>query len=90
MKTNQNSGFIYWSGSSFATPMVAGLAALVIERGGGGLSPGDVRRIIECAATKVGDTDLGAGIINVTRTLDQFEECAAKLGIALQPPAKSI
>jgi hypothetical protein len=89
MKTDKNSGFIFWSGSSFATPMVAGLAALVIERGGGRLSPGDVRRIIECAATKVDDADLGAGIINVARTLAQFEECVAKLGIELQPPAKT-
>ncbi|MCB9420730.1 MAG: S8/S53 family peptidase [Ardenticatenaceae bacterium] len=89
MKTGKNSGFIYWSGSSFATPMVAGLAALVMERGGGRLLPGDVRRIIECAATKVGDADLGAGIINVARTLAQFEECAAKLGIELSPPAKA-
>jgi subtilisin family serine protease len=90
MKTNKNTGFIYWSGSSFAAPMVAGLAALVMERGGGGLLPGDVRRIIECAATKVGDPDLGAGIINVARTLEQFEECAAKLGIELPPSDKSI
>lgn len=89
MKTQENSGFIYWSGSSFAAPMAAGLAALVMERGGGHLPPNDVRRIIECAATKVDDADLGAGIINVARTLTQFEECAAKLGIELSPPAKA-
>jgi subtilisin family serine protease len=90
MKTSKNKGFIYWSGSSFAAPMVAGLAALVIERGGGQLSPRNVRRIIECAATRVDDPNLGAGIINVAKTLQNFEQCAEELGITLRPrPAKS-
>ena len=61
--------------------MVAGLAALVIEMGRGALSPIDVRRIIECGATRVEDHHLGTGIINVRRTIEDFEGCLKKLNI---------
>lgn len=88
-KTAENSGFAYWSGTSFAAPMVAGLAALVIERGGGGLSPKEVRRIIECGLTPVEDGALGKGIIHVANTLANFERCAAEQGIQLETPRQA-
>ncbi|MEZ4590548.1 MAG: S8/S53 family peptidase [Chloroflexota bacterium] len=82
------SNYIYWHGSSFSAPMVTGLAALVLERGNWQLTPTQVRKIIECGATPVDDVALGAGIINVRRTLEQFERCAAELGIRIQPPVE--
>lgn len=83
LKESNNTGYAYWSGTSFACPMVAGLAACVIEKGQGQLSPDQVRRIIECGATPVEDKDLGVGIINVPNTLDGFLECLEKLGISI-------
>jgi len=75
VKTEHNTGFAYWSGTSFAAPLVSGLAALVVERGGGQLGPEAVRRVIECGVTAVTDPALGKGIINVRNTLANFEKC---------------
>ena len=65
-------GYLFWSGSSFSAPMVSGLAALVMQAGQGQFSPNHVETLIVCGATPTDDPDLGAGIINVRRTL---EEC---------------
>lgn len=66
---SQDLGYLYWSGTSFAAPMVSGLAARVLEAGGGNLKPADVQAIIECGATQTGIRYLGAGVISATRTL---------------------
>ncbi|MCB8941810.1 MAG: S8 family serine peptidase [Ardenticatenaceae bacterium] len=82
------SNYIFWHGSSFAAPMVTGLAALVQQRGNGQLTPSQVRKIIECGATPVDDAALGAGIINVRQTLAKFDDCARELGIVVQRPSE--
>lgn len=71
LQTDANTGYIYWTGSSFATPLVSGLAALVWEAGGRGLTSADVQAIIACGASHTGDPYLGDGVINVQRTLEQ-------------------
>jgi hypothetical protein len=63
-------GYTYWTGSSFAAPLVSGLAALVLEMGQGQMTAADVQAIIECGA-RPGDRYLGSGVINVRRTLTQ-------------------
>lgn len=67
---NFDSDFAYWAGSSFAAPMVSGLAALILETEHD-LTPADVRAIIQCGATWTPDRHLGEGIINVGKTLDE-------------------
>ncbi len=74
-------GYIFWTGTSFATPMVSGLAALVVEYGRGLLPPEMVEQILICGATKTSDPALGAGVINVRSTL----ACAQKI-TGEQPP----
>jgi subtilisin family serine protease len=68
-KDDNNNGYIFWSGSSFSTPLVSGLAALVIRAGGGSLSPSEVESLILCGCTPTGDPYLGSGVINIRRTL---------------------
>jgi subtilisin family serine protease len=64
--------YLFWSGSSFSAPLVSGLAALVIQAGQGRFTPNQVEVLITCGATPTEDHYLGAGVINVRRTL---EEC---------------
>jgi hypothetical protein len=68
----QNPGFGFWAGSSMSTPMVSGLAALLLDKCGG-IPPSDVRTMILGAASPVGIQGLGAGVINVEETMAQ--EC---------------
>jgi subtilisin family serine protease len=70
-KPTGNISYTYWSGSSFAAPMVSGLAALVLEEANGNLTPTEVRAIIECGASKTPDRHLGEGVISVKRTIEQ-------------------
>lgn len=81
--SNSETNYIHWVGSSFAAPMVTGLAARVLDiaqETGLFLSPADVRAIIECGAKEAQIPDgieghpdryVGEGIINVRRTLTE-------------------
>lgn len=83
LEESPHTGFIFWSGSSFSTPMVSGLAALVLQAGHGAYTPAQVAAILACGATPVPEGEqLGAGVINVRRTLT---ECLRQEGETGKP-----
>jgi hypothetical protein len=60
------SHYAYWTGTSFAAPLVSGLAALLLRKG---VPAGEVYDKIKNSTVQVPDPALGAGIINVTKSL---------------------
>ncbi len=86
----QVNGSRLWFGTSFATPQVSGLAALIWSvdfdhNGEFTLSPAEVREIITETATTPppGETRTGAGVINAAAAL---RRAAEKLGVSLVDP----
>jgi len=64
-----HSGYVYWTGTSFAAPLVSGLAALVVQLGQGGLSPSEVERILLCGAEPDEGEAEAVNVIRLPRTL---------------------
>lgn len=65
-----NTAHAFWSGTSFSAPLVTGLAARLIQIGQGAFSPSEVAALIACGATRTNDPTLGAGVINLQRSLN--------------------
>ncbi len=72
--TLRNNGYGTMSGTSMASPHVAGLAALILSRNPG-LTPAEVRQLIESTATDLGPTGrdiyFGHGRINAALALER-------------------
>lgn len=73
-KNPRDFGFWYFSGTSMATPHVAGVAALLISEGANG--PDEVRAAIESTAIDMGTTGwdqyYGYGLVNATAALENI------------------
>ncbi|MGB0388816.1 MAG: S8 family serine peptidase [Ardenticatenaceae bacterium] len=74
--TSTGTGASGWIGSSFATSLVSGIAAVAWEKGQanvtGGVTPEEVICAIELAAQNAGDAHLGHGIANLPNTLNNI------------------
>ena len=73
--TSGTSGYGWSAGTSMAAPHVAGVAALIIGKHGGELSPAAVERILRASADDLGksgnDPTFGAGRVNARRAVTQ-------------------
>lgn len=65
LATVSDAAYAYWVGTSFAAPLVSGLAAAADQ----GMDQGDVYGAIVGNAVDVGVPDFAAGVINVSGTL---------------------
>jgi hypothetical protein len=68
-----NNGYAYWTGTSFATPLGSGVAALLLDAHNGALTSAEVAELIYAGAlppnVPADAAALGAGIIDLRRTL---------------------
>ena len=73
--TSGTSGYGWSAGTSMAAPHVSGVAALIIGKHGGELSPAAVERILRASADDLGkpgnDATFGAGRVNAQRAVTQ-------------------
>lgn len=69
LKTGEETGYARWAGTSFATPLVSGLAARILDKEGGWVHPAVVRDELEFIDTGAVDPNLGEGIIDVAGSL---------------------
>ncbi|HEU5099285.1 MAG TPA: S8 family serine peptidase, partial [Roseiflexaceae bacterium] len=70
---SRDTGYLYWSGTSFAAPLASGAAALAIEQHKGAATPAQVAVQLYTSALPPNlprsDDTLGAGIINLKQML---------------------
>ena len=72
---DDNDGYLNMSGTSMATPCVAGVMALMLDKEPN-LSPADICRILETTATKLEDTKsnlTGSGRINAYLAINEID-----------------
>jgi subtilisin family serine protease len=74
--TNGQLGYLYtWTaGTSMAAPHVSGVAALVVGKHGGEMSPSALKQILRASADDLGkpgnDSEYGGGRVNASRAVD--------------------
>jgi subtilisin family serine protease len=71
--TTSNSGYFFAAGTSMASPMAAGVAALIIERNGGSMSPDQVAARLRRSSDDLGeagfDAFYGDGFVDALRAV---------------------
>jgi subtilisin family serine protease len=68
-----NTSYSFAAGTSMAAPMVAGVAALIIEKNGGSMKPSKVEAALRASSDDLGkpgnDDFYGAGFVNALRAV---------------------
>ena len=92
LKHDENDKYKFMSGTSQATPCVAGVMALMLEKNSN-LTPADICRIMETTAVKLSDTKnnyTGSGMVDALAAINSFDAANEKPYIQIENNSSSL
>ena len=93
LTTNEGGGYGYWYGTSFSSPIAAGVAALILSVNPT-LSASAVVNMLEQTATDLGtpgyDTSFGWGLVNAANAVAAAARTLAPVTVKITPPTATL